>query len=204
MSAVLDVPAGVKWQVRYSSTAKPLGCAGNTRRALDEAFSSFDSDFIILAEEDVVVSNAILDYFTWAAQAYEADSQVAAVCAHAHTSQAAPGLSSGVVRRSWFNPLIWGTWRDRWPFIRAAWDTLPAGAAWDSWLRGYFQEHSAQAIFPLRSLSQHIGKLSTQYGPEIAELFYKPSLSTCFDADVPAGSRQWAEVADNAGFSLLV
>ena len=79
-----------------------LGCMRNTRRAMDFAFGDLGAGFAVLAEEDVRVSPDVLEYFTWASAAYQGDGNLAAVCAHAKTSENTD--LSAATRVPWFSP----------------------------------------------------------------------------------------------------
>jgi hypothetical protein len=160
-----------------------LGCFLNTESALDLAFTRNEAEFAILAEEDMVVSTDILEYFAWA-QRYRTDLQAQAVCAHAFVSD---GRSDQAVRTSWFSPLVWGTWRERWQdYIRPGWGGVPGNPdAWDAGLRARIIEDKMACIFPALSRSQHIGQVSTLTPGALAEYFYKASISQCFSPDYP-------------------
>ena len=51
-----------------------LGCLRNTRRAMRLAFAS-GAAFAMLAEEDILVSEDVLEYFSWARDTYAARSR---------------------------------------------------------------------------------------------------------------------------------
>lgn len=159
-----------------------FGCMRNTRAALDRAFGS-GADFAVLAEEDIKVSADVLEYFSWAAQEYEDDEEVAAVCAHAKNS--ASKDSAAVTRVRWFNPLLWGTWAVTWnEFVRPGWGGIDGnGEAWDTNLRRQVIAAGRSCIFPVRSRALHIGELSTLTPGAAAEYLYKLSASDCWYAD---------------------
>ena len=117
-----------------------LGCLRNTRQAMRLAFAS-GAEFAILAEEDLLVSTDVLEYFTWARDTYGGQEKVTTVCAHSLRTER--GGPADVVRSSWFNPLVWGTWKDRWEdFIDPAWGPFDGNSeSWDNNLR--MQVHSA-------------------------------------------------------------
>jgi GNT-I family len=162
--------------------AEHLGCLRNTRQAMALAFSG-EPDFAVLAEEDLVVSTDVLEYFTWA-QRYAADPAVQAVCSHVFVSNAQPDQA---VRASWFNPLVWGTWPGRWhEYISPGWGGIAGNPdAWDACLRARIREDEKACVFPALSRSQHIGQVSTLTPGALAQHFYSASLSQCFAADYP-------------------
>jgi len=160
-----------------------LGPTGNTKNAMVTAFTVNPDDFVILAEEDLLVATDILEWFTWA-QRYREDAQVVTVSAHAHRSTGQPDQA---VRVPWFSPLVWGTWKDRWQdFIAPGWGGLPDNpGAWDANLRSRIAGAGLCTLFPARSRAQHIGQVSTLTPGLLAEYFYGASTSTCFSPDYP-------------------
>ena len=77
-------------------------------------------DFVLRAEDDLCVSDDILEYFDWAEQLYRHDPAIATV--HGYTDDESDDIS-GTSVESRFNPWIWGTWRRSWKkFIRDTWD----------------------------------------------------------------------------------
>lgn len=79
------------------------------------------SDFVVRAEDDLVVSEDILEYFEWASEEYKGDPEIATVNAFSRYSEATD--TSSVSKSSDFNPWLWGTWHDRWDeYIRDTWD----------------------------------------------------------------------------------
>lgn len=162
----------------------------NTYRAMETALAL--DDFAVLAEEDIQVADDVIEYFTWCRREYEHDASVRSACAHVHSARG--GEPSQVTRACWFNPLVWGTWRSRWPALRSTWTGTPgdrqfnphhasrAEDAWDNNLRVVFQERGWHSVFPVRSRTQHQGKVSTLMPVPLADHFYLGSLSDCFAA----------------------
>lgn len=143
-------------QARVVRNSTRLGCLLNTRRAMQYALGQ--SEFGVLAEEDIEVSDDILEYFAWAAERYEKDTTVLAVCAHSLTSS---GGAGDVTLAPWFTPLVWGTWRSRWPQLDAVWKPVqgyPEG--WDYNIR-MLTGRMVQCVYPAQSRSQHFGMQST-------------------------------------------
>lgn len=76
-------------------------------------------DFVVRAEDDIIVSNDVLEYFSWAAKKFKLDPSVATV----HAFSEAEGSARDVELISKFSPLMWGTWRDRWQeLLSPTWD----------------------------------------------------------------------------------
>lgn len=178
-----------------------LGCLANTRQALRLAFGC-GAEFVIVAEEDVRVSDDVLEYFTWARDTYAADEQVVTVCAHAKRTER--GGPEQVVRTGWFNPVIWGTWRDRWEqFIAPGWGPYEGNdQAWDHNLRMQIKEAGRCSIYPVRSRSFHIGQTSTLIPGQLSELFYPVSVSESFAEH--RESQVYEEVPFTSDLGLLV
>ncbi len=180
---------------------KHHGCLRNTRRAMRLAFAA-GAEFAILAEEDVRVSDDVLEYFTWARDVHGADEKMTTVCAHSLRTDA--GGEADVVRSSWFNPIVWGTWKDRWEdFIDPGWGPWEGNSeSWDNNLRMQVAAVGRQGIFPVRSRSLHIGQTSTLTGAPLSEFFYKGALSSSFAAHRPP--QQYREIPFSAKLGLLV
>lgn len=184
-----------------------LNCAANTAQAIrfafdDHALPEDRPGFVVCAEEDIEVAPGVLEYFSWAADTYVRDEKIAAVCAHAFRldGQVPP---SGVVRRSWFSPWVWGTWHPRWAqMYRGGWQGAGGDSeAWDAGLRGWLQVQGKQCLFPVRSLARHFGEVSVLRSPGVKS-WYPPDATTCFVPDTPP--QQFTEVPDSTGFSLVV
>ncbi len=192
--------------VVVEASTRHLGCAENTRHAMQRAFD-LGAEFAVLAEEDLVVSTDVLEYFAWARDTYRSDGRVKAACAHA--LRCAPAVSPGLaVLVPWFNPLAWGTWKDRWEGLHVGWaldpqsrlSTNPEG--WDHHLRQRLQADELLSVFPGRSRSQHIGEDSTLTGYPLSQYFFKGSVSTCFAPDYPL--QAFTEVPRTQELELVV
>jgi len=151
----------------------PPGSAGEPARA------------VICAEEDITVSDDVLEYLAWALGRFEADPLAAAVCAHDASGQGwhIPGIGqqgigadqAEVVLAADFNPWVWATWAGRkLDFLLGHWD-------WDAttgpvaWQHGYdwqilrlIQQRGLHAVMPSASRSQNIGRDGGYYArPEL-------------------------------------
>ena len=149
-----------------------LGVLVNPWNALDTAFNN-GADFVVLAEDDVIVSQDTLEYFEWAALEYETVYEVLAINAFSPYG----GRANQVMRDGAFSPLIWGIWRHRWEnHIRDTWDKdystgLPDGtqAGWDWNINRIMQANSFQTIKPYASRSNHVGLFGTHMTPDLME-----------------------------------
>lgn len=131
----------------------------------DNLFRTYD--FVVRAEDDLLVSTDILEYFTWASLEYRDDSSVGAVTGYTNEE----GEPDGVHRLVDFSPLVWGTWGDRWEsFMRDTWDhdystftgALGINSGWDWNLKTrLFPEMKLTSVFPTSSRVQNIGVFGT-------------------------------------------
>lgn len=76
-------------------------------------------EFVLRAEDDLIVSDDILEFFGWANVQFEEDPWVVCVCSASNDA----GDPSDVRLTTSFSPWLWGTWPDRWT------DVL--GPTWD-------------------------------------------------------------------------
>lgn len=140
-----------------------LGVLVNPWTALNTKFEE-GADFVILAEDDVVVSSDILEYFQWTSEEYSGVKKI--LCINAF-SQIGGGKQNQIVQDQRFSPLVWGIWRDRWEeHLRATWDKdYSSGnadgseAGWDWNINRILQNKDMRILKPLQSRSDHIGEL---------------------------------------------
>lgn len=172
------------------------GVLGNPWAALETGFSADDdSNFCVLAEEDLIVSPDVLEFFTWCQQ-YHADPQVLGITSYQHDEQ--PGGLTGVGVADWsrddqWHFWVWGTWRDRWAnLISHDWDFTyradcgcpPNMRGWDWAIRNHLiRDRGMKMIAPSLCRSQHIGKFG---GSHATPDQFEGLLSRCFAGlDVP-------------------
>jgi hypothetical protein len=117
-------------------------------------------DFVVRTEDDLVVSEDILEFFEWVALNYRGDDQVATAHAFAQTD----GTPGAVSIESSFSPLVWGTWANRWKAL--------LGPTWDHDYSTFNKEPGNQAgwdwnlntrLFPslgLHSVRPHISRVN--------------------------------------------
>jgi hypothetical protein len=149
-----------------------LGVLVNPWTALNTAFNS-GADFVVLAEDDVIVSQDTLEYFEWASLEYETVYDVLAVNAFSPYG----GKPNFVMRDGAFSPLIWGIWRNRWEHhICDTWDKdystgLPDGsqAGWDWNINRIMRANNFVTVKPYASRSNHIGLFGTHMTPDLME-----------------------------------
>ncbi len=137
----------------------------------EELFKDFS--FVVRAEDDLRVSDDILDYFTWAELTFRRTPEVATI----HGYQERPGSTSegGVEVLPKFNPLVWGTWdtvwaevmRDTWDHDYSTFNGSPGHqAGWDWNLNTrIFPELGLKGVYPRMSRVDNIGVWGTHSHP---------------------------------------
>lgn len=157
-----------------------MGCATNTWFSFDNLFKEYD--FVILAEDDILVSKDILEYFMLLEEKYKYSQEVAIISANTKWHTNNPSL---IVREQAFNGLIWGTWKDKWEtYFKNTWDfnyssglgSGPSGWDWNITLR-ILPLNNLFSIHPHVSRSQHIGIDGLHCTPEIFDLTQSPSFN---------------------------
>ncbi len=144
--------------------AERLGVAENPYRHLGALFDA-GYDFVVRAEDDLLVADDVLRFLTWAAERFAPDREVACVCAFSREpADADPAV---VQRRAAFTPWLWGTWRDRWADVigptwdrdYSTWNRSPGfESGWDWNLNTrVLPSRGLTTVAPLASRVQNIG-----------------------------------------------
>jgi|SRR5277367_1092003 len=157
--------------------------------AFTNAFSNpSPRDFVILAEDDFIVSTDILEYLTWARDEFYHDERVIAVSSTQFEEQPG-GLSQVMLIPSWTG-WVWGTWRDRWEnMIAPNWTFNHEYGGWDwKMVRYWCGERGYLTAVPALSRSQHIGKHGGSYTTPAA---FAAHTSRCFVSEVPPQAYTW-------------
>lgn len=164
------------------------GVLSNVWYNLDRAFQ--DHEFVVVAEDDVLVAEDIIEMFDWANHEYADDPEILLV----NGAQLWWGLEEDsqnhVVRRvKRFSATSWATWRDRWEgTLRDDWDHDYSKNGWDWWVgRELIRGGPWWTIAPSRSRSQHIGVRGAHMRPHM----YHESQSKTFVSDPDPG--RWEE-----------
>lgn len=165
-------------RVRLKVDSDAARRSSGMHRAIGEAAGHVLSDpavsFVIFGEEDIAVSPDVLEYMWWAREKLAADGSVLAVCAHSaggagwdrrEPADDADADQEAVRLLPYFNPWVWGTWRDRWEqVIRPSWDwecnsggPATSGYDWNLATRVIPQGGFTCAV-PDASRSQNIGR----------------------------------------------
>lgn len=133
-----------------------LGNDQNMLAALTAGFAT-GADFVIAAEDDVLVSSDLLEYMLAMRDACAEDKSVLAVTAW---QDAAPGPPDEVQRVAWFfGGACWGIWRDRFDEVRDGWP--PSGRGYDRHLWETCQRTGRVCIQPAATRCKNIGETGT-------------------------------------------
>lgn len=170
-----------------------LGVLVNPWNALNNAFLR-GADFVVLAEDDVVVSSDVLEFFEWASDEYQTAKNV--LCLNAFSQLGGPKANQ-IIQVGIFSPLVWGVWRDRWEdYLRDTWDKdystgMPDGseAGWDWNINRILVANEMTVVKPLQSRSDHIGQYQgTHMTPDLF------ASSRGVDFEVNRGRQRYNEV----------
>lgn len=136
-----------------------LGNDANMKAAVETAFAT-GAEFVIAAEDDVLVSHDLLEYMTAMASFYAGDKSVLAVTAWQDNP---PGPLDEVRRVQWFwGGACWGMWRDRWDDVSPGWP--PSGKGYDGYLWKICEAQQRVTIQPLATRCKNIGEYGTNTG----------------------------------------
>lgn len=138
------------------------GALGNPYAAIESGFLVLETDFVLLGEDDSIVTADVLEYVDYAANTYQRSPKALAVCTFQYNSLLFPYL---VHPRQYFASVVWGTWKDRWENLRRIWP-FDYNPAWDRMLLDMTVHDDYYCIFPGYSRSQHIGKYNGTHMPE--------------------------------------
>jgi|AntRauTorcE11897_2_1112592.scaffolds.fasta_scaffold27086_2 hypothetical protein len=141
--------------------------------SFDHLFSNLGVDQVLRAEDDLLVSDDILEMFEWIDNTYSEDTRVASGHSYSGALEGDPRIISKSTR---FESLNWCTWRDRWnDFMRDTWDHdystfngVPgreSGWDWNLNTRIY-PKFGLQAVRPQLSRTQNIGLQGTHSTPQ--------------------------------------
>lgn len=110
-------PSWCKIEIRVQP--RNLGVLEHPYQLFHEAFQTYD--YVVRAEDDLIVSDDILEYFTWACETFADDTDVATVIGYSDIDF--PQGTSMVGKVFGFGPWVFGTWKDRWDqYIGPTWD----------------------------------------------------------------------------------
>ena len=157
---------------------KRYGGPRNAWMALERGFAK--GDFVIHAEDDVVVSVDVLAFFEFG-QRYCDDQGVFSLNAFQDRDDGCGRLHRDGV---FTQPSPWGTWRDRWTDLRDQWDFDYSHRGWDWHIRNKLLA-GREVVKPCLSRCQHIGRLG---GTHCTPAMFKGLLAPNFtEAPHPGG-----------------
>jgi hypothetical protein len=152
------------------------GVQRNPWKAASHAFGF--SDFVILAEDDMIVGTDTLEYFRWAEGEYRDNPGVLAISAAHRGPACAPPTPAACSLRRQGEFWVWGTWRDRWDLIGPDWTFDYEHNGWDYRLDGHWcRERGMMMLTPNLSRVQHIGR---EGGTHCLPGMFEGLLSPCF------------------------
>jgi hypothetical protein len=150
---------------------------------LRESSSENPDDFVILAEDDMVVGTDTLEYFKWAERKYRNRKNVLGISAARREQAGDPPLAAACTLVPYGVFWVWGTWRDRWQnLIAPDWMFNYEHKGWDWRLDEYWcRERGMKMLTPNLSRVQHIGR---EGGTHVLPSLFEGLLASSFLPDV--------------------
>ncbi len=141
------------------------GCNYNVRRALELAWED-NPDFVLMIEDDIIISDDALQYIEWAAEKYKNDHSVWTIglwkskSGWDYDKPLAKSILSRIDKQVWFSCWGWGTWRDRWEEMLIKWTTGGDShdTSWDVVL--YSHLGNRKEVVPAISRAYNCGELN--------------------------------------------
>lgn len=190
--AVIDRFAGkITCPVVVHLNPEKYGVLKNPWIVFDNLFRVQGCGFVILAEDDFVVSNDATRWLAWSAAKFKESEHILAACCknHAHKSHAPDEACITPA----FGGNIWGTWWHQWErFLRDTWDfdyssgkkgpgkETPSGWDWNIGTR-IMPQNKLSCVMPVNSRSYHIGRSGVHTVPH----HYEMTVVTNFISGVP-------------------
>ncbi len=184
---------------RYDNLGNPL----ETARAV------FGSDpgvqFLVFAEEDLIVSDDVLDYLAWTDEQFRDDQTVLIACAHTEEGASYWADPRDVHLGTRFRCWIWASWRDRWDTVlEPTWDRTYStgtpehpGSGWDHHIDARIIPGGGyRTVLPAASRSQNIGKFE---GVHASPGEYASTLNPSFREVYGLVDYQLSNISSSAG-----
>lgn len=191
---MLDIVGNGKRGVYAEVNETLLTCCWNTRAVLDDAWDvadRFDEDFVLLLEEDFVVSPDALDLTVWMRERYRASKEIIATGLF-NRGTYFKGIEKQVARDGNFVGQGWGTWRDRWDYIRPQWhdrkfeDRGPTPTPGMGYYLGWdvnFDQNIMQGRLQVRPLLSRVLHIGEEDGQHTTPNLYPKTLPLAFSGD---------------------
>jgi len=172
--AVLEVVKKFPYTERVWENPYVRGALVNPWFALKRAFKQ-GHDFVILAEDDAIVSPDIFDYFERMARQFGDHPEVFAICSF---NRRVNGHPDQFHRRNWFASTVWGLTRERWEReVHDHWGFTYMNTEWDKRFVHWIDDSRRVCVFPCVSRSQHIGR---ENGTHMTEEEFEPLQANAF------------------------
>lgn len=150
----------VNTDVRTIFNLERQGCARNIWGGFNDLFNKYD--FLLLAEDDILPSTDVAEYFDFLERKYKDDHEIGFISANYEVLGYDPYKVS---RINGFRGQIWGMWKNIWEnYVKNDWDFDystgvdggPSGWDWNLGLR-VLPKNNLKCIVPHAARSQHIG-----------------------------------------------
>jgi hypothetical protein len=136
------------------------GCNTNIYQCLAIGFSK--SDYHIHFEDDTIPGKDCLKYFEWAKEEYRNNSDIFTISGYVNSNNQTEHYYpmnediDCVLKRKWFTPWGWATWKDRFKEMEAVWDFQGRNGSWDATINHIARKERCE-ICPTISRIQNIG-----------------------------------------------
>jgi hypothetical protein len=152
--------------VNISVNNPPHGVLRNPHTGLNLVFNK-GYDFVIAAEEDLLPSADILNYFNFCSDLFLENKNILAICAHTKLNKD----EDLVTIKPNFDCWLWGIWQNRWyNFLEKTWDFDYSFRGWDHKIRDVIlPSNKLSCIYPISSRSKHIGVNGVHMRPNMHE-----------------------------------
>jgi hypothetical protein len=152
------------------------GCFNNTKRVFDVLSTDFDG-FVILAEDDFVISPDAVRFLSTMADVHKDDKTVLAVCCKNQQRDTCSLTPSTWRYAPDFSGAVWGTWATTWrdflqkEFVVRDWD-------WEITLK-IMPRYAKRCVVPVANRSYHIGEMGihAKGGKDYAETSHRPFIT---------------------------
>lgn len=145
-----------------------MGCNATIKKCIAYAVAVMGSEFHVHLEDDIVPSRDLLEWFSWARDTYEQDSEIFTISGYQRSGN---GNFTTCGRRRKFTPWGWATWHDRLIQIGLGIDETSL-VSWD--VQTNITRGTRKELFPSVSRVDNIGP--------VGEHMHDPRWHACFVA----------------------